>query len=384
MSENEHSPHTEIESEELIKFSKIDDTILNKYTKQDQRRLHEIYSEMLTKSTIRTLTTYSDTYGTNPKGHKPRVYDIKEGALDEAGQKMAIELMSGQARELMSIAEEQLRLEKSASTDELTGLYKKEAFGLRYEMERKRLEKAEKNNEVSAMVFIDLDHFRMINEKYGHTEANKILAKIGEKLKTASSDTKGILRPADVACRFGGDELALLLTHIQKDQVQNALQRIFLELTSISIPIGGQEQEKLSFSMGVRLLESGVRENLTSENIIKQADDAAYTTKRNGRRGITYIEDINEKGEMKGTTHHMNDKGEWEIIEGKIAEESNEDKTVESRIKDIESALQRVLGCVYIKLDGKLTKEMDLGIRTLAQNIHNVCTSKDDLTKMVK
>jgi len=126
---------------------------------------------------------------------------------------------------------------------------------------------------VMALLMIDLDGFKAVNDQHGHLSGDQVLADVAERVKSC-------LRPADSACRLGGDEFAVLLEDLESvDAAVDAAQRINSALLA---PFRvGDKQVTLSASIGIAL----GRPDSTVDNLLREADLAMYEVKRGGKNG---------------------------------------------------------------------------------------------------
>ncbi len=153
--------------------------------------------------------------------------------------------------------------------DDLTGLASRVQFTNKLS---EALEGHRRGNSLVAVLFIDVDDFKNINDSLGHAPGDQVLVE-------ASTRLLGSLRIQDVAARFGGDEFAVLLTDVASyDQLRNVADRVVAEL-SRPVELMGQEVQ-LSVSLGIAVDEDGSR---TTEDLLQSADVAMYEAKDQGK-----------------------------------------------------------------------------------------------------
>jgi diguanylate cyclase (GGDEF)-like protein len=178
--------------------------------------------------------------------------------------------------DLRRVIELQEELRHAAMHDPLTELPNRTLFLDRTEHD---LHLAGRNGQWPAVLYIDLDGFKPVNDTYGH-QAGDLL------LKVFSQRLHGAVRTADTAARLGGDEFAVLLHGpIDHEGVETALARIRAEL-DIPVDLGGGRSAKVGASIGVAF--SGADTDI--DGLIRRADLAMYTAKRNGR-GVSVFYD---------------------------------------------------------------------------------------------
>jgi diguanylate cyclase (GGDEF)-like protein len=161
--------------------------------------------------------------------------------------------------------------------DHLTGLLDRTSFLAKLKF---TLSKTLQAHHLTAIIFVDLDDFKVINDQYGHSAGDEVISIIGRRI-TAS------IRAQDLACRWGGDEFVLVLQAItSKDLVSQLVNRL---LTVISQPLQLQFQEPLqlmlSASAGIAILDDV---NLNSMDLIERADKAMYLAKKAGKNCVEF------------------------------------------------------------------------------------------------
>lgn len=135
---------------------------------------------------------------------------------------------------------------------------------------------AKRQSHWTAVCFIDLDEFKLINDKYGHAAGDQLLVEIGRRLL-------GTLRTNDTAARLAGDEFVLLLTHMSsEDEYKAVLHRVMTEI-SRPLTMEGGRTAQISASVGVALSPNHGEQ---PEELLKHADAAMYEAKRLGRNQI--------------------------------------------------------------------------------------------------
>ncbi|WP_180754018.1 putative bifunctional diguanylate cyclase/phosphodiesterase [Persephonella hydrogeniphila] len=174
-------------------------------------------------------------------------------------------------------------IEFYAMRDPLTYLYNQRVFWefLSYEVER-----AKRHNGTLALIFMDLDNFKYINDTFGHTFGNLVIKEVARVI----NETR---RKEDIAFRFGGDEFVLLLTDVSVEDAYNLAERIRKKIESISLPVN-DNLVSLSISMGIsHYPENGE----TPKELFIVADRLAQKAKEEGKNKIKLptIEDVAEE-----------------------------------------------------------------------------------------
>lgn len=172
----------------------------------------------------------------------------------------------------LSVANLNLReaLRLQAVRDSLTGLYNR-----RYMQEflDRELHSARRKQRPLAVMMLDLDHFKLFNDHFGHAAGDKVLAAVGETLLRC-------VRADDIACRYGGEEFALILPECTLQQATMRADEIRKRLREFPPEHNGLPTDPLTISIGVAAFdETTDRVDL----LLKFADDALYQAKRAGR-----------------------------------------------------------------------------------------------------
>lgn len=177
------------------------------------------------------------------------------------------------------LAEEKLR--KQAFCDELTGLPNRNYLMAQLE---KSLALSRRHNHHCALIFFDLDNFKIINDTLGHHTGDQLLTEVGKRLSS-------IVRQEDTAARLGGDEFVIITTNLGSDPNQVAEQaRHIAEKAqkTLSQPIQINEHlHHLTMSIGISLFPLA---DENSHDVLKFADTAMYRAKESGRDAIRFFQ----------------------------------------------------------------------------------------------
>ncbi len=194
-----------------------------------------------------------------------RLLGLAEDVVREAGM---LELLAAEMR----IAELEAALEEAtnaAFTDSLTGVLNRRGFERSYAAEVARVRRRGGH---LALVMIDLDDFKALNDRYGHLAGDRALAHLVSVLQAT-------MRPSDVLCRFGGEEFLMLLPDTSAAAASTAAGRFLREVSSHEVP--GLDQQ-ITFSAGV--VSHDGSESL--DEAIRRADAATYMAKRAGKNRV--------------------------------------------------------------------------------------------------
>ena len=172
-------------------------------------------------------------------------------------------------------------LKYSANHDNLTGLYNREFFSNRIQQEIMNSSKADIK---FALLFLDLDGFKEINDKYGHKAGDQLLINVSERLLNS-------VRDDDSVARIGGDEFLVIFPDARnRDATKRFAQRI---IESIATPF---TLEKGTVNIGISIGISIYPDDTTSgEELVKQADAAMYYIKNNGKNSFCCYSDLKQK-----------------------------------------------------------------------------------------
>lgn len=172
----------------------------------------------------------------------------------------------------------ELRLKFDASHDLLTGLYNRQALTDRF---AEALRYASEHHREIAIVFIDIDNLKNINDRLGHNYGDELLKFFARKLTNS-------IRSMDTAARVGGDEFILILSHLKNSaEITTLVQRI---LHAVGTPINfNGTQFSTSCSIGISVYP---HDGDTLEILTKQADNAMYQSKKMGKNNFTFYQKI--------------------------------------------------------------------------------------------
>lgn len=161
--------------------------------------------------------------------------------------------------------------EQNATTDGLTGLLNRRSFD---ERSVEMMGLSSRHREPLALVMLDIDRFKSVNDEYGHPAGDVALRFVADRIRR-------VLRLGDLAFRYGGEEFALLLRKCDSIGALGVYDRLRDELRRAPVELGRGMSRALTLSGGIATLESdnGFRE----AELITRADAALYRAKRNGR-----------------------------------------------------------------------------------------------------
>ena len=165
------------------------------------------------------------------------------------------------------------RVQELTVVDEHTGLYNSRHLRATLEAEVRR---AERFRHPLSLIFIDVDHFKLVNDNHGHLVGSAVLREVGERLR-------GVLRATDVPTRYGGDEFAIILPETSPEAALFVAKRLqeaiaaepFARARELSLPV--------TASFGVATMPDHA---VTMEQLLRAADSAMYRAKQMGRNTV--------------------------------------------------------------------------------------------------
>ena len=165
------------------------------------------------------------------------------------------------------------KVEALAITDGLTGLYTRAYFIERLQEE---IERAKTNSIPITVAMIDIDYFKKVNDTYGHLAGDTFLKQLSNILRRR-------FRAVDVLSRYGGEEFAVLMYHTTINESYKILEEVrkMVEEEKFFMPIESYHPIQIKKTISIGIAE--LKDELNPDEIIKKADDALYTAKKNGR-----------------------------------------------------------------------------------------------------
>jgi diguanylate cyclase len=203
---------------------------------------------------------------------------ILEGAFDYFTLPEEFELLVERAQQLIALRQKLDRLRADADLDALTGLANRRRFrtALHREVERYR-----RYNVPCALLLVDIDHLKAINDKFGHPAGDIVIRQIAQTLSKVSRDN-------DTAARLGGEEFALLLSGIDVEKATTAAERLRIVLAATAVEGVGH----VTVSIGV----AGCPASASAERSLYAASDAAlYVAKNKGRNQVAIAPPMQDK-----------------------------------------------------------------------------------------
>lgn len=171
--------------------------------------------------------------------------------------------------EKQELQKKERRLMELSIKDELTGLFNKRWFS------SKLLSEIEHNRRLRqplSLMILDVDHFKQFNDNYGHAAGDKVLEELGRVISTN-------IRGADIGCRYGGEEFAVIMPGLGIEDALNVAERIRQTFEETSFSINSKINVQATISIGVAELD----ESDSEEHLFEKTDQALYRAKEAGR-----------------------------------------------------------------------------------------------------
>ena len=198
------------------------------------------------------------------------VADHADGRPFEEADLQLLEILAGHIGACLVQQEQGEALQRLAETDPLTWLFNRRHFDKRLEAETNRAVRAE---HLLALLMIDVDRFKSINDRLGHRVGDQVLKGVASAIKQA-------VRLYDVPTRYGGDEFAIILPEADTDVAARVARRIFEKLEAVALPAEMRDiGMKIGLSIGVATFPRPLGD---MQALIEAADAAMYTAKRAG------------------------------------------------------------------------------------------------------
>jgi len=213
-------------------------------------------------------------------GHEPVLMSMQCSPYEKDGQKC-----SGMVAALTDISEKELKLRELselAIKDALTGLYNRRGFK---ELAQREWANSLRNCLSVSILMIDIDHFKIFNDTYGHPAGDEVLIKVADVINQSAR------RPADIAARYGGEEFILFLGNTKANGALTVAQRIQESIRAMEIPNRNSPVlPYITVSIGVTAIEvldwHCLDDTHSLEMFIQKADQLLYKAKEAGRNRI--------------------------------------------------------------------------------------------------
>jgi len=165
-------------------------------------------------------------------------------------------------------------LRLNANTDPLTGVHNRRFF---HEILSRESERSNRHNQPLSLIIMDIDHFKVINDTFGHLAGDQVLKEIGR-------ITQESIRTIDTVCRYGGEEFAVILPQTELEAACLIAERLRTSIAEFSFPTGEEESPLMvTASLGVACWHGSGYLSKQGTELIQAADRALYAAKDTGR-----------------------------------------------------------------------------------------------------
>jgi diguanylate cyclase (GGDEF)-like protein len=195
------------------------------------------------------------------------------GAADFISKPVNTAVVRARVRTHLTVKRQADTLRALSLTDSLTGVFNRRAFDERLDAEWRRCARAQMP---MALILIDIDHFKLYNDRYGHQAGDKVLRETGDAMRRAAG------RPQDMVARYGGEEFAILLPQVNAQGAERVARKLLEELQQLAIAHAASPTAwRLTVSMGIAAIVPGDSQDATT--LVQAADAQLYAAKEAGR-----------------------------------------------------------------------------------------------------
>ncbi|MFQ3683075.1 diguanylate cyclase [Roseiflexus sp.] len=202
------------------------------------------------------------------------IYHLRTRRHFTEHDRAVLDIVSRQAGIALANAQLFAKTQRLATTDHLTGLFNRHHF---FALAPRELERARRYHHTIALLIIDIDHFKIINDTYGHHAGDTVLRSVADRMRRE-------LRDADILARFGGEEFIALLPETNLAGALHVAERLRAAIASLSI-IFKDVTIPVTISIGCAASDR-LGEDERLDTLIQCADRALYTAKSNGRNQV--------------------------------------------------------------------------------------------------
>lgn len=203
---------------------------------------------------------------------------MEEQPVDERLQETAYQSYLTIAKKLLEgklspeeFAKEQTERKVKELKDPLTNLFNRRFFDQEIVLEVAR---AIRQKEPLSLIMLDVDDFKKINDTHGHPAGDEVLRVLGKLINDN-------VRKGDVAARYGGEEIAILLPNTQQEGAEELAERLLKEVHNAKVVVG---EKQISFTASIGI--GDFRKDMTAEKLVENADAALYQAKEKGKDRI--------------------------------------------------------------------------------------------------
>ena len=193
---------------------------------------------------------------------------LQIGAVDYITKPVNPIIVAARVKTHITIKQQRDELTRMATHDQLTGLYNRHYL---LDVTYQKIARAKRHKDNLSLLMLDIDHFKLVNDNHGHQKGDLVLREIAQLLNEIS-------RSEDVVARFGGEEFIILLEHCDIECALDKAENIRRHVEKLN-----PEGIKITISIGLSELDLA---NESFNELLKQADDALYKAKSDGRNCV--------------------------------------------------------------------------------------------------
>jgi diguanylate cyclase (GGDEF) domain len=250
---------------EILRHTQLFEAVNNVATTLLKNNLHILRN---TKSLLLSpIIMQGDFWGFVGYSHRNANYlfsETEKGILRSAGLMIASGIIRSE------ISSSLVQAKTMASTDSLTQLPNRNSFMMQA---RSILEDHRESQEEVAILFLDIDHFKDVNDQYGHQFGDEVLTRFARAIQSN-------IRPGDLSCRYGGEEFLIMLVRPGNLGAKRLAQRIMTTVSALTF----DKHPDFRFTTSIGLISAVPNESNTLEEFISKSDTALYEAKNTGRK----------------------------------------------------------------------------------------------------
>ncbi|MFC1544558.1 diguanylate cyclase [Gemmatimonadota bacterium] len=167
------------------------------------------------------------------------------------------------------------KLRKLAMIDPLTGLANRRFLDRVLDSKTDEMKRYDLN---FGLVFIDIDHFKRVNDHHGHDVGDKVLCSVAQSLST-------VIRSSDIVGRWGGEEFLAVVLNLDRCELEVVAEKMRQSIEALEVSSGNAAQLQVTISLGATLASAA--DGLDKTEILKKADELMYASKSKGRNRVT-------------------------------------------------------------------------------------------------
>ena len=228
-----------------------------------------------------------------------RLLSLDDITVIEKQQEQLQQTLTDLQRSQAEIAEQNEKLQYLATRDPMTGCFNRRSF---FESFEKTWTGSIRYDHPLSCVMVDVDHFKSINDNFGHAMGDEVLKSVAETLLNTA-------READIVCRYGGEEFCVLLPNVDAAGARQAGERFRQAIADLHF-----EQLSVTASLGCADRTQGAQ---TAEGMLEQADQALYKAKRGGRNQVVAFSTASE-GEISATDQDVQEQVVKELASARM------------------------------------------------------------------